>query len=52
MRENSKICIILNELTVGEFLETYSETIQDRMPYLGFYVSDGLICIDQYEMKI
>ena len=46
MRENSKICNVLNELTVEEFLETYPETIQDRMSNLGYYVSDGLICID------
>ena len=46
MRENSKICNVLNDLTVGEFLETYSETIQDRMSELGYYVQDGLICID------
>ena len=47
MRENSKICNVLNNLTVEEFLETYSETIQDRMSELGYYVQDGLICIDQ-----
>ena len=46
MRENSKICNVLNDLTVEEFLETYSETIQDRMSDLGYYVQDGLICID------
>lgn len=46
MRENSKICNVLNDLTVEEFLETYSETIQDRMSDLGYYVQDGFICID------
>ena len=46
MRENSKICNVLNNLTVEEFLETYSEDIQDRMSELGYYVQDGLICID------
>ena len=46
MRENSKICNVLNDLTVEEFLETYSETIQDRMSDLGYHVQDGLICID------
>ena len=46
MRENSKICNVLNDLTVEEFLETYSEIIQDIMSELGYYVSDGLICID------
>ena len=46
MKENSKICNVLNDLTVDEFLETYSETIQDRMSELGYYVQDGLICID------
>ena len=46
MRENSKICNVLNNLTVDEFLETYSETIQDRMSELGYYLKDGLICID------
>ena len=47
MKENGRICNVLNELTVEEFLETYSENIQDRMSELGYYVSDGLICIDQ-----
>ena len=46
MRENSRICNVLNELTVEEFLDTYSENIQDRMSELGYYVEDGLICID------
>ena len=46
MREDSKICNVLNDLTVEEFLETYSETIQDRMSDLGYYVQDGLIYID------
>lgn len=46
MRENSEICNVLNDLTVEEFLETYSETIQDRMSEMGYYVQDGLICID------
>ena len=36
----------LNELTVEEFLEMFSESIQDRMSKLGYYVQDGLICID------
>ena len=46
MKENGRICNVLNELTVEEFLETYSENIQDRMSELGYYVQDGLICID------
>lgn len=46
MRENSRICNVLNELTVEEFLETYSESVQERMSELGYYVQDGLICID------
>lgn len=46
MRENSKICNVFNDLTVEEFLEIYSETIQDRMSELGYYVQDGFICID------
>lgn len=44
--ENSRVCNVLNELTVEEFLETYSESIQDRMSELGYYVQDGFICID------
>ena len=44
-----RICNVLNELTVEEFLEIYSESIQDRMAELGYYVQDGLICIDQEE---
>ena len=46
MRENERICNVLNELTVEEFLEIHSESIQDRMSNLGYYVSDGLICIE------
>ena len=46
MRENERICNVLNELTVEEFLETYSENIQRRMSELGYYVQDGFICID------
>ena len=49
MKENVKICNVLNELTVEEFLETYSENIQRRMSELGYYVQDGFICIDQEE---
>ena len=50
MRENSKICNVLNDLTVEEFLETYSEQLQDRMSELGYYVKEGLICIDQEDI--
>ena len=46
MKENVRVCNVLNDLTVEEFLEIYSETIQDRMSELGYYVQDGLICID------
>ena len=46
MREDSRICSVLNELTVEEFLETYSESIQERVSEVGYYVKDGLICID------
>ena len=46
MRKNGRICNVLNDLTVEEFLETYSETIQDRMSELGYYVEDGLIYRD------
>ena len=46
MRENERICNVLNELTVEEFLETYSDIIQRRMSELGYYVKDGLICIN------
>lgn len=46
MKENGRICNVLNELTVEEFLETYSESIQDRMSEVGYYVKDGFICID------
>ena len=46
MIENGRICSVLNELTVEEFLEIYSESIQDRMSEIGYYVQDGLICID------
>lgn len=41
-----RICNVLNELTVEEFLAIYSESIQDRMAELGYYVSDGFIYID------
>ena len=46
MEENSKICNILNDLTVEEFLEIYSMIIQERMSELGYYVKDGLIYIE------
>ena len=46
MKEIGRICNVLNELTVEEFLEIYSERIQNRMAELGYYVQDGLICID------
>ena len=46
MREDSRICSVLNELTVEDFLGIYSETIQDKMSYLGYYVEDGLIYRD------
>ena len=36
----------LNDLTVEEFLEIYSESVQDKMSEIGYYVQDGLICID------
>lgn len=46
MREDVTICNALNELTVDEFLSIFSESLQDRMSELGYYVKDGLICID------
>ena len=46
MKENEKICNVLNELTVEEFLEIYSERIHERMSEVGYYVQDGLICIN------
>ena len=46
MKENERICNVLNELTVEEFLETYSESIQNKMSELGYYVEDGLIYRD------
>ena len=46
MRENSRVCSVLNELTVEDFLGIFSEIIQDRMSELGYYVQDGLIYKD------
>ena len=46
MREDSRICSVLNELTVEEFIETYSEIIQNKMSELGYYVENGLIYRD------
>ena len=46
MKENERICSVLNELTVEEFLEIYSESIQNKMSELGYYVEDGLIYRD------
>ena len=46
MKENERICSVLNELTVEELLETYSEIIQNKMSELGYYVEDGLIYRD------
>ena len=46
MKENERICSVLNELTVEEFLEIYSESIQNKMSELGYYIEDGLIYRD------
>ena len=46
MRENGRIHSALNDLTVEELLEIYSESVQERMSEVGYYVQDGLICID------
>ena len=47
MKENERLCSVLNELTVEEFLETYSERIQNKMSeQLWYYVEDGLIYAD------
>ena len=46
MGENSRDCSLLNELTVEEFLGIYSESIQNKMSELGYYVEDGLIYRD------
>lgn len=47
MKENEKFCSVLNELTVEEFLETYSERIQNKMSeQLWYYVENGHICFD------
>ena len=46
MREDSRICSVLNELTVEDFIEIYSESIQNKMSELGYYVEDGLIYRD------
>lgn len=35
----------LNQLTVQEFTEIFSEQVQDKMSELGFYVEDGRIYI-------
>lgn len=44
MGENRRFCSALNELTVEEFLETYSERIQDKMSELdSYYVENGQI---------
>lgn len=41
-----KVLSTINGLTVEEFLEMYSESIQDKMSVIGYYVSDGYIYID------
>ena len=46
MREDERISRVLNSLTVEEFLQIYPESIQNIMSELGYYVKDGLICID------
>ena len=46
MKENDRICSVLNELTVEEFLEIYSESIQNKMSELGYYIENGLIYRD------
>lgn len=37
----------LNYLTVEGFMEICTESIQDKMAELGYYVKNGLICIDK-----
>ena len=49
MRENEKYYSILNELTVEEFLDMYSDSIQYKMSNLGYYVSYGHIIKDWSE---
>ena len=46
MKENSRVCSVLNELTVEDFLGIFSEIIQNKMSELGYYVEDGLIYRD------
>ena len=46
-----RICSKLNEFTVEQFLETFSEKVQEKMSELGYYVKDGLIYFDQEERK-
>ena len=41
-----KVYSQIDDLTVEEFLETYSEELQDIMSKLGYYVQDGHICIN------
>ena len=46
MEENERICSVLNELTVEDFLGIYSESIQNKMSELGYYIENGLIYRD------
>ena len=46
MTKNARIVKVLNELTVEEFLETFSEALQEKMSEIGYYVENGLIYID------
>lgn len=46
MTKNARIVKVLNELTVEEFLETFSEALQERMSEIGYFVENGLIYID------
>lgn len=44
--KNARIVKVLNELTVEQFLEIFSESLQERMSEIGYFVENGLIYIE------
>lgn len=46
MEKNTPIKSELNNFTVGEFMDMFTEKAQDNMSILGYYVRDGHIWRD------
>lgn len=47
-----KVYSILNDFTVGQFLDTYPENVQDIISNMGYCVEDGHVYIDEESLGI